>query len=91
MQLKIFTVYDAKVEAYLQPFYMQSKGAAIRAITECLNDPKHQFAKYPADYTLFEIGSWDDSNCKFDLHKAPVSLGVLLEFRSEKVMELVKT
>ena len=49
---KIFSVYDSKVEAYLQPFFMQTRGAAVRAITELVADPKHQFGKYPMDYTL---------------------------------------
>ena len=31
----------------------------------------------------FELGSWDDSNCIFDLLKTPYSLGVLIEFRKD--------
>lgn len=78
---KVFSVYDSKVEAYLQPFFMQTRGAAVRAITELVGDSKHQFGKYPMDYTLFELGSYDDSNSKFDLHLTPHSLGLLQEFK----------
>ena len=30
MLLKVFTMYDSGVEAYLQPFFMAANGAAIR-------------------------------------------------------------
>lgn len=80
MNMKIFSVYDSKVEAYMQPFFMQSKGAAIRGYTELVNDPNHSFGKYPGDFTLFELGSFDELTAKFDMYKTPVSLGVGLEF-----------
>lgn len=82
MIVKIFGIYDSKTEAYLPPFFMPSKGAAIRAISTHVADPQHNFCKYAEDFTLFELGSWDDANSKFSLHNAPQSLGVLLEFKA---------
>ena len=83
MIVKVFGIYDSKAEAYLPPFFMKSKGEAIRAITAHVNDSQHNFCKYAEDFTLFELGSWDDSNCVFDLLKTPYSLGVLIEFRKD--------
>lgn len=80
MKLKMFTVHDVKAEAYLQPFFLHTKGQAIRSITEAVSNPEHQFAKYPADFTLFELGEYDDSNGQITSHAAPISLGNLLEF-----------
>lgn len=77
---KVFTVYDSKTEAYLSPFFMPAKGAAIRAFSDLVNDSNHQFGKHPSDYILFELGSYDDSSASFDLYSAPVSLGVGVEF-----------
>jgi len=59
--MKIYTVHDSKAEAYLQPFFARSNGEAIRSFTQAINTPDHQFAKYSADYTLFEIGEFDDN------------------------------
>lgn len=81
MFLKVYSIFDSKVEAFMQPFYCKSKGEAIRSITEAVNDPKTSLSKYPEDFTLFELGSWDDSNCKFGLHSTPYSLGLLVEFK----------
>jgi hypothetical protein len=58
---QMFTVYDEKSEAYLQPFFLDTTGQALRAISDCLIDDNHQFARHPADYTLFQLGTYDDS------------------------------
>lgn len=78
--LKMFTVYDSKAEAYLAPFCFKSKGEAIRAFTETVNDGKSTFSKYPADFTLFELGDYHEESAQFGLHPTPVSVGVALEF-----------
>lgn len=84
MMFKVFTVYDSKAECYLPPIYVKSKGEVIRSIGELANNPEHNFGKYPEDYTLFEVGSWNDNDCKFDLLSTPNSMGVILEFKREK-------
>jgi hypothetical protein len=78
---KIYSIYDCKVEAYLQPFFLKSKGEAIRGFTELSNDDKTNIAKYPEDFTLFELGSYDDANAKFTLHSTPISIGKAIEFK----------
>lgn len=80
MQHRIYTVYDTKSEAYLQPFFLQTHGQAIRAITDCVNDEKHQFNRHPEDYTLFYVGVFSDGNAVFELEATPVALGKCIEF-----------
>jgi hypothetical protein len=82
---KIYTVRDNKAESYLPPFYSQSKGTAIRSFSESCNDPNSMFCKYPDDFALFEIGTFDDSSCSFETH-SPVNLGLAREFK--KYVEL---
>lgn len=62
MILHMYSVYDKAVNAYLQPFYARSKGEALRAFTEAVNDQKHTFNKHAADYTLMLVGEFDDSS-----------------------------
>lgn len=85
MILKIFTVYDSKAEAFLQPFMFNSAGQALRAFVDSVNDSNHQFARHPEDFTLFELGTYDDNGAKFDLLDSPKSLGLALEFVSKEV------
>lgn len=80
MKLKVFSVFDSKVGAYLTPFFSRSTGEAIRAFTQAANDSQTQFCKFAEDFTLFEIGEWDDQNSKFELLASHVSLGKAIEF-----------
>lgn len=81
MILKMFVIYDSKAEAYLPPFFVKSKGEAIRAIQSLIEDPQHNFHKYAEDFTLFEAGSWNDENAKFNLLNTPHSLGKFNEWK----------
>lgn len=81
MILKMFTVYDQGVEAYMQPFCCKSKGEAIRSFTETANDPNSQLYKYAPDFTLMEIGEWDDQTGLVKTHTAKITLGTALEFK----------
>tara|TARA_Y100001970_G_scaffold120388_1_gene149222 strand:+ start:411 stop:665 length:255 start_codon:yes stop_codon:yes gene_type:complete len=80
---KMFTVYDSKAEAYLQPFFSSTKGLAIRSFQETVRNPEHHFNKHAEDFTLFEIGEYDDSSASVEMHQTPVSLGTALEHKLE--------
>lgn len=83
MKLKVFGIYDSKVQAYLPPFMMKTIGEAERALSAHVNDPQHNFCKYSEDFTLFELGTWDDSNAEYSLLNTPHSLGLLNTFKRE--------
>lgn len=65
MKLQVFSIYDSKAHAHLPPFYMHNTDMAVRAVTQAVADPAHQFAKSPEDYTLFHLGQWDDETAEF--------------------------
>lgn len=79
MKIKIFTIYDIKAQSYLPPFYMQSTGQAMRAFEDTVNDETTQFSKHPEDFVIFEVGSFDDQTCTFDLQKTPITLAKAIE------------
>lgn len=83
MKLKVFAVFDSAVGAYMQPFFMQSKGQAIRAWQDTINDEKTQFHAHPSDFTLFELGEYDDQDGAFTNLPAKLSLGTALELLSK--------
>lgn len=62
MILKVFSVRDMKAEAFLQPFFSNSIGSALRAFGDAANDVSCPFNKHPSDYVLYEIGEYDDSD-----------------------------
>lgn len=78
----VFSVFDQKAKAFLPPFFMPTHGMATRVFSDCVNKDDHQFASHPEDYTLFEIGEFDDSNAKIT-PCSPHNLGVGVQFVSE--------
>lgn len=83
MKLRAYAVYDSKAEAYLRPFFAGTRGQAVRSFSDAINDPLHEMAKHAEDYTLFEIGAFDDE--KGVLSSEVVSLGNALTFRKGEV------
>ena len=58
---KIFAVYDSKAQCYTPPYFQHQEAMAVRTFTDCCQDPEHTFGKHPEDYTLFDLGQYDDS------------------------------
>lgn len=58
--MKIFTIFDSKAVAYLQPFFSKTEGTAIREIKLAANQEGSQFKKYAEDYSLFNIGEFNE-------------------------------
>lgn len=77
MILKIFAVQDKQVEAYMQPFFSPTIGAAIRMLTDALLDQNSTFSKHTTDYTLYQIGEFDDAN------------GTIMSMDPQRVLPLV--
>lgn len=80
MILNMFTVYDIKAEAYLSPFYTATKGQAIRSFSDTCQEKGHQFNAHPEDFTMFHLGTYDNSDCTFEILPTPVPIGKAIEF-----------
>lgn len=80
MILNAFTVYDSKAEAYLQPFFTTTPALAMRSFQQAANTEGHDFNKFAADYTLFHVGYYDDSNGELAKMEHFANLGTALSF-----------
>jgi len=86
MKLKLFVVYDAKTESYGVPFFRDFTANAIREWQEVASnksDKGNQIAKFPADFTLFEIGSFEQSTGTLEIYETKYSLGLAVEHVKE--------
>jgi len=77
---KIYSVYDSKTEAFMQPFFSLTRGQAIRSFTDAVADSNSMLALHPADFTLFELADWDETTGSIVLPSTPISLGLALDF-----------
>ncbi|WNK13759.1 MAG: nonstructural protein [Microvirus sp.] len=76
---KVFTVYDSKIGLYNTPFHLLSTGEALRGWAEIVNDPESKICKYPEDFTLFELGEYDQETGRFHNLNTPLSLGLAVQ------------
>lgn len=79
MKHQIFCIHDNKAQAYLPPFIMHRNDMAVRVFADCINSDEHQFGKNPGDYTLFNIGEFDDNKALIK-PRTIISLGNGVEF-----------
>lgn len=80
LNLKIYTIRDAKAECYLPPFTYRTDGEAIRAFGDSALDGKTPLATHPEDFFLMRVGEFD-SDTGAITPCAPVSLASGLDFR----------
>lgn len=83
MKTKIFTIYDLKANCYLPILQFRSTGEALRAFESSCKDVNHQFNKYASDFTLFEIGEYDDESASIFMYEVKRSLGTALEYKAK--------
>lgn len=62
MLLKVFSVRDMKAEAFLQPYFSPTQGAALRAFGDACSKSDSPFYMHPNDYVLYDIGIYNDEN-----------------------------
>lgn len=82
MKLKVFSVFDVKIGAYNVPFFCQSRGQAVRMFGDQASDPQSNLCKHAEDFTLFEIGEYNDETAKVESLDVPVPIGTALELKS---------
>jgi uncharacterized protein len=87
VKLRVYSVFDAKAEAFLPPFLCRARGEATRRFVDALTDEKHVFFQHAADFTLFELGEFDEDKGELIPAVPIVSLGNGLVYKSP---ELVK-
>lgn len=64
MELKMYSIRDAKSEVFNPPFFNKTHGEAERNFQMLCNDEKSNVAKFPEDYDLYYLGSYDDNSGK---------------------------
>lgn len=72
----VFSVYDSKAQAFLVPIFCVTRGVALRLFQAAVLDVEHDFHKFCGDYTLFELGEFDEMSGKFANHATPESVAL---------------
>lgn len=83
--MKMFAIFDTQVGAYMTPFFQPTVGVAVRTLGDMVNrgDQNSPIVHHPMDFVLFDLGTFDEKSCKFDLLDAPTRVVVLSELKSK--------
>lgn len=77
---KLFSVYDSKAAAYKTVFAADTTGVAVRMFETACRQEGTEFAQHPADFTLFEIGSFSLTSGQLYPLEHPLDLGTAASF-----------
>lgn len=75
----LYSVFDSKAEVWSPPFIARNSAEATRTFEQAVNDGNTMVCKYPLDYALFEVGSWDCDNGEV-ISGVPKNLGLGVTF-----------
>lgn len=74
MELKAFSIRDQKGEVYHTPFFKKTHGEAERDFKQLVSDPQSTLAKFPEDFDLYYVGTYDDQRGTFQPLDTPQHL-----------------
>jgi len=57
---QVIAVQDIKVGAFSKPVAVPTDGAGVRAFQDAVNDPSTEYNKHPEDYSIFNLGTFND-------------------------------
>lgn len=76
----LFSVFDSKANMFLEVFTSATAAVAIRSFETAARKEGHQFNTYAADYTLFQVGSFNQGTAELIKEKTPINLGLAVSF-----------
>lgn len=82
--MKVFAIFDVKVEAYLQPFFARTVGEGLRIFVDAVQAEGSRFARHAEDFTLFEVAEWSEEGGDFLNGAANKPLGCAIEYLTQE-------
>lgn len=73
MIYQAYSVRDSKTSIMHPPLFKSSEGEAQRDFHALVNDPQSLPGKYPSDYSLWHVGTFDGASGELS-HMVPIKL-----------------
>ena len=92
MKLNAYTIYDVASGVYMRPFFSQADGQAVRGFKDIATDAEHEVGKHPEDYTLYRIGTYNDTKGELkgeELEKLATGLEMVSQDRNPNQQDLI--
>lgn len=89
MNLVVVSIKDEKTGAFSQPSFVPTVGAAVRSFSELCNTKDSMCCKYPQDFTMYKIGTFDDELGFFNPLMVTIEDGAAPIFQPEVIARAV--
>ena len=89
MKLKVFSMYDNKVDVFNRPMFLQEE----KELREMLKSVEQMEEINPKDYDVYELGEYDTTTGKFDMLEGPkhlYSVGQMVNMNNKSVLHKEK-
>lgn len=83
MILTVCALFDMKARAFASPFVVAHLDLAKRALKEAVNIPGHSLNKWPEDFALYCLGTWNDETAEYQLHHQRQYVASALELHDQ--------
>lgn len=80
MKVNVYAILDTAGQAFLQPWFAANHALAFRNLEKACRNPDSPFVQFPADFTVFCIGQFDDDTGELLPHKKHENLGNMIQF-----------
>lgn len=90
-KLDMFSIYDSKASAFLQPFFSKNSDTAIREFTAAVNQSNGNFQEFTEDFSIFTLGTFDQDEGKFTIHKTPIHLANAISLKQQEEVQRFPT
>ena len=87
MKHNIYSMYDSKTLQYRPLNMFLNDGVAERAVSELFQGEANDYTKYPEDFTLMHLGTFDDETGSIELGDTIRPVVHLWELRSKLVQQ----
>ncbi len=82
MKLEAYCTYDNKAKAYTPPFFIRSRGEAVRSFADQCNKPDNMFHDHPEDFVLYQVGVYDDTTGILEKIEPFENLGLASQYKN---------
>lgn len=86
MKTSIYAIFDVQTKLYSQPYFAVTDELMKRSFKGACLNTETDYYKYPKDYSLFKIGTYDPETSIL-IHCQPELIANATEWNSEKVHE----
>ena len=92
MKLNVYSIFDSAAQAFVQPFFMQQDGLAIRAFQDNVNSKEeNNISKHPEQFTLFKLAEFNDQNGMLTPLDTPRALAIGVELITSETPQRIVT